>query len=200
MSIPNTRAPYDTDAIVDIAVHTFLEHGYDGTTMDQLARAADIRKASLYYHVSSKEELLRRGVSRALDASYAIFDEPNAQSGGPLDRLRYVMRRTCETLAAHVPEVALMIRVRGNTETECWVLDKRRAINTRVAELVQGAIDVGKLDARLDAAISARLMLGMVTSTVDWYRDGGTCSPVDLADHVMFLIFGTSALRAGRPR
>ncbi|WP_245484907.1 helix-turn-helix domain-containing protein, partial [Ciceribacter ferrooxidans] len=48
-----------------MAVRVFLERGYDGASLDDVARAAGITKASVYYHVSSKEELLERGVGRA---------------------------------------------------------------------------------------------------------------------------------------
>ncbi|RYC19568.1 TetR/AcrR family transcriptional regulator, partial [Ciceribacter ferrooxidans] len=59
------RRPYNSDAILDVAVRVFLERGYDGASLDDVARAAGITKASVYYHVSSKEELLERGVGRA---------------------------------------------------------------------------------------------------------------------------------------
>ena len=62
------RKPYNLDAILDVAVRVFLERGYDGSSLDQVALAAGITKASIYYHVRSKEELLARGVGRALDA------------------------------------------------------------------------------------------------------------------------------------
>jgi AcrR family transcriptional regulator len=189
MPTPRNRVPYDIDAIVDIAVLTFLQHGYDGTSMDRLADAAGIRKASLYHHVNSKEEQLRLGIKRALDASYAVFDEPGATGGDAVDRLRYVIRRQCEVLGEHVAEPALMTRARGNTETERWVLQQRRALNQRVQKYVQDAIDDGFLDARLDSHVATRLMFGTITSTVDWYRTGGRLRPSDLASQVDLLLF-----------
>lgn len=188
MPIPSHRAPYDIDDIVDIAVRAFLERGYDGTSMDQLADAARIRKSSLYYHVSGKEELLRLGVTRAFDAAFGVLTEPGASESRPLDRLRYVLRRTCEVCAELTPEVALLIRVRGNTETEKWALGRRYDFTERIADLIRSAIAVGEFDERLEPNNTARLMLGMITSTVDWYRPGGAWEPHDLAERVLFLL------------
>lgn len=43
--------------IVAIATETFLENGYAGTSMAQLAKACDIQKASFYHHFPSKDAL-----------------------------------------------------------------------------------------------------------------------------------------------
>jgi AcrR family transcriptional regulator len=55
------RHRYDLDDIVDIAVRVFLERGYDGTSMQDLATAAGITKSGFYHHVSGKEDLPERG-------------------------------------------------------------------------------------------------------------------------------------------
>jgi len=46
------RKPYDIDSLTDVALRVFAERGYDGASMDDVARAAGITKASIYHHVS----------------------------------------------------------------------------------------------------------------------------------------------------
>src|SRR5258708_32069674 len=104
--------------MLDVAVGGFRERGYDGSTLDDVARAAGITKASIYYHVRSKEELLARGVGRALDALFAVLDEPPAKTGRSAARLKYIVRRTIEITVDQLAEVALLLRVRGNTPAE----------------------------------------------------------------------------------
>ena len=60
--------------------------------------AADtgITKASIYYHVSGKEELLERGIRLGLDALFSMLDEPGARLGSADARLRHVLVRTVE--------------------------------------------------------------------------------------------------------
>ncbi len=105
------------DAIVDVAVRVFLQRGYDGASLDQVAEAAGITKASIYYHAEGKEALLARGAGRALDALFAVLEEAAATEGREIDRLKYVLKRTIEITVQRLPEVALLLRVRGNTQT-----------------------------------------------------------------------------------
>ena len=122
------RKPYNLDAILDVAVRVFRERGYDGSSLDDVARAAGITKASIYYHVRSKEELLARGVGRALDALFAVLDERPAKTGRAAARLKYIAHRTIEITVDQLPEVALLLRVRGNTAVERRIMERRRDV------------------------------------------------------------------------
>src|SRR5258708_28204007 len=62
------RKPYNLDAILDVAVRVFRERGYDGSSLDDVARAAGITKARTYYHLPRHEELLPPRVGRPPDA------------------------------------------------------------------------------------------------------------------------------------
>ena len=75
------RPGYDLDSLLAVAVEVFNERGYDGTSMEDLARAAGITKSSIYHHVASKEQLLRLAVERALGALFGVTSEPAATSG-----------------------------------------------------------------------------------------------------------------------
>lgn len=46
------------EGIIQAAVDEFLESGYDGTSMEAIARRAGISKGGLYHHFSSKDEIL----------------------------------------------------------------------------------------------------------------------------------------------
>jgi AcrR family transcriptional regulator len=174
------RPPYDLDDIVDIAVRVFLERGYDGTSMEDLARAAGISKSSFYYHVSGKEELLEHGVNRALDALFGVLDEPAALEGRAVGRLRHILRRMTEIVAERLPEVALLVRANGNTETEKRALDRRREFDRAVTRLMRQAIREGDVRASTEPGLATRLMLGMAVSVVSWYRPEGSISAAAL--------------------
>jgi AcrR family transcriptional regulator len=183
------RQPYDLDDIVDIAVRVFLERGYDGTSMQDLATAAGITKSGFYHHVSGKEELLERGVGRALDALFGVLDEPGALDGGAVDRLRHIMRRLVEIVADRLPEVALLVRARGNTEAEKRVLERRREFDRAVTRLVRQAIRDGDVRADADPALITRLILGMAVSVVEWYRPEGSIQAGTLVAAVETIAF-----------
>ena len=185
------RDTYTPETLLSVAVQVFNERGYDGTSMEHLSKAAGISKSSIYHHVAGKEELLRRAVSRALDGLFAILDEEHACVGSAAERLEYVVRRMVEVLIAELPYVTLLLRVRGNTGTERWALERRRDFDHRVAELLKAAAADGDVRGDVEVRLATRLVFGMVNSIVEWYRpDGRGMGEQEVADAVAQLVFG----------
>ncbi|MFD3457238.1 TetR/AcrR family transcriptional regulator [Streptomyces sp. NPDC058691] len=164
------RDTYTPDSLLAVAVQIFNERGYDGTSMEHLSQAAGISKSSIYHHVRGKEELLQRAVGRALDGLFGILEEPEARRGRAVERLEYVTRRTTEVLMAELPYVTLLLRVRGNTKTERWAMERRREFDHRVADLLKSAVSEGDLRADVAPRLATRLLFGMINSLVEWYR------------------------------
>jgi AcrR family transcriptional regulator len=184
------RSPYSLEELLEVVAREFLERGYDATSMEDLSRATGRTKSSIYHHVSGKEELLRLAVARAVDALFAVLDEPGAQQGPAVERLEHVVRGSARILAAELPYVTLLLRVRGNTETERWALSRRRDFDRRLAALVGDAIDDGDLRDDLDPRLVTRLLFGMINSLVDWFRPGGPYGRQEVEDTLVALVFG----------
>jgi len=191
-----SRKAYNFDALLDVAVRVFLERGYDGSSLDQVARAAGITKASIYYHARGKEELLLRGAGRAFDALYAVLQEPESSSGPAVDRLKHVVRRTIEITMTMTPEVALLLRVRGNTRAEKRILERRREFDHLIAELVEAAQKEKSIRDDLDPRLATRLLFGMLNSISEWFRKEGAMGAPELADAVFKLAFAGLERRA----
>ncbi|WP_367043774.1 TetR/AcrR family transcriptional regulator [Streptomyces sp. Je 1-332] len=191
------RDTYTPDTLLSVAVRVFNERGYDGTSMEHLSKAAGISKSSIYHHVSGKEELLRRAVSRALDGLFGILAEDHARVGTAVQRLEHVTRRTVEVLIAELPYVTLLLRVRGNTDTERWAMERRREFDQQVADLLKEAVADGDLRSDVELRLATRLLFGMINSIVEWYRPDarGASSGEQVADAVVQLAF--AGLRSG---
>ncbi|MEU6666975.1 TetR/AcrR family transcriptional regulator [Streptomyces sp. NPDC046727] len=184
------RDTYTPETLLSVAVRVFNDRGYDGTSMEHLSKAAGISKSSIYHHVSGKEELLRRAVSRALDGLFAILGEEHARTGRAADRLEHVVRRMVEVLIAELPYVTLLLRVRGNTETERWALERRRDFDHQVAELLKAAAADGDVRGDVEVRLATRLVFGMINSIVEWYRpDARGADGREVADAVVRLVF-----------
>lgn len=182
------RPAYDVESLTDVAVAVFSTRGYDATRMEHIARAANISKSSLYHHVANKEALLGHALERAVGALTAILDEPETRDGRAGARLEFVIRRAIDAELRYLPEVSLLLRVRGNTEVERWALEERRRFQDRVADLARQAQAAGDLPPDVDAGLFVRLALGMSNSLVDWYRPDGSWSPRQIADAVIELL------------
>ena len=186
---PRGRPGYDQQSVLKIAVDVFNERGFEATSMGVLAGTLGITKSAIYHHVSSKGDLLRLALDRALDGLEGILQESGASEGLAADRLEYVLRRTVDVMVAELPYVTLLLRLRGNTEMERDAMTRRRTFNARVTELVKAAGTEGSVRSDIDPAITSRLLFGAVNSIVDWYRPGGSITAQKLADHIVAMTF-----------
>ena len=55
---------FDNEEILDRVMRTFWEHGYKGTSLEDLARATGLRKGSLYNAFGNKEDLFLLALER----------------------------------------------------------------------------------------------------------------------------------------
>lgn len=179
------RPGYDRQQVVRIAVDLFNEQGYDATSVADLASRLGLTKSALYHHVDSKESILRDALDDALTALDAVLDDAQERPAAAIERLRDVLRGAVGVLVAKLPEVTLLLRVRGNSDIERAALDRRRTFDQRVTALVRAAQDEGALAGDIDAALATRLIFGMVNSLTEWYRPGGPTPPDAIADDVL---------------
>lgn len=183
------RPGYDRETLLRVAVDVFNERGYDGTSMEDLAARLGITKSAIYHHVPGKADLLRLAVNRALDGLFAAVGETDEHASATA-RLERLVRRSVEVLVAELPFVTLLLRVRGNTDVERAALARRREFDAVVADLVRHAVAEGGIRPDVDAAVTARLLFGMVNSMVEWYRPDGGLHADELADAVIAVAFG----------
>ncbi len=184
------RQNHDQESILRVAADVFIEHGYDATSMGVLAENLGITKSAIYHHVPSKEYLLQLALDRALDSLEAILVDPLASTGRAIDRLMFVLRSATGVLTDQLPFVTLLLRLRGNTELERKALERRRAFNQVIAELVDEARSDGDIRQDIDPRTTTRLLFGMIGSVVDWYRPGGPVSAENVANDVVAVAFG----------
>jgi AcrR family transcriptional regulator len=176
------RRPYDIDSLTDVAFRVFAEQGYDATSMDDVAREAGITKASIYHHVAGKEALLARGLDRALAALFGVLGESAAREGSPGSRVTAIVQRVAEITMSMRAEVSVLFRVRGNSETERAAMDRRRAFDSVVTELVREAQSEGTIRSDIEPALLVRLIFGMSNSLVEWYRPSGRTPATQIAE------------------
>jgi AcrR family transcriptional regulator len=183
------RPGHDLSTVLAASVAVFNERGFDGTSMEDLSARLGIGKSSIYHHVESKEELLRRALDEALLGLEEAAEEVRALDGPAVERLEMLLRRSVTVLVDRLPYVTLLLRVRGNSEVERAALSRRRAIDRLVADLVGQAVGDGDLRPDIDPAIIARLLFGTVNSLTEWLKPGTRHEATDLGDIVCAVVF-----------
>jgi AcrR family transcriptional regulator len=95
--------------VLDAALELFTEHGFDGTSLQQIADRLGVTKAAVYYHFRSKDDLLSALVEPAFDELHALLTEAEAL---PRDgaRQKLALQAFVEYLLRHRGAAAWMSR------------------------------------------------------------------------------------------
>jgi AcrR family transcriptional regulator len=194
------RPGLDLATVVERSVAVFNERGFDGTSMEDLARHLGISKSAIYHHVPSKDALLGLALDRALGGLEQAAHGVRSMDGPALARLELLVRESVIVLVENLPYVTLLLRVRGNSEVERQALARRRRLDRLAADLVKDAVGDGDLRPGIDPVVTARLLFGTVNSLTEWLRPTSTHDATGLADTVSAAAFDglrqTAPLRA----
>jgi len=193
-------------AIDNVASALFRDRGYAATSVRDIARALDIRGASLYAHVTSKEDVLWSIVDRAAAAFEAAADAAaeaaaNPASVGEADTTADAAVGELGTIVAPARELAALVRAHVAViasdpqlagvfvrewrhltgERRIAVLARRDAYEARFRAIVEAGVASGDF-APTDPALAASYLLSALNGLAAWYRPGGRLTATAIAD------------------
>src|SRR5919108_1266825 len=86
---PHGRVPraIREEQLLEVAENVFAMQGYQGTSIEEIARAAGVTRPIIYDHFGSKENIYLACVRRARAELERLFDEAAATSDDPRDQL-----------------------------------------------------------------------------------------------------------------
>lgn len=173
------------EEIVRAAAEVFKRRGYQGSTLADVAEAVGTERASLYYYVGSKEELLDEVVTDVVRANLVVAEAIRDGVGSAPAKLRELVTGLMASYADHYPFLYVYLQ-----EDLAHVEDGRRAwaqemrqVNRRweaaVTAIVQQGLDEGSMRTSAPVRETAYGLIGMVSWTSRWFNPGR--SPVDAA-------------------
>jgi TetR/AcrR family transcriptional repressor of mexJK operon len=136
-------------AIIDAASRIFLEKGFDGTSMDHVAKRAGVSKQTVYSHFSSKEALF----GEAIHVAIAKYYPETAIEKVKEHSLEADLRAVCENYARLLmgEDAMAMYRVlvaaapKGPALAEIFYDAGPREMKEKLCEFLQGWVDQGEL-------------------------------------------------------
>jgi AcrR family transcriptional regulator len=187
-------------AIHDGAMRLFAERGFAGTTIDQIAEAADVSRATVFSYFPAKEDIVWGDAPQALAALDALLRD--APEGGTVATVRAWLRQATGWLE---PRLLLQRKLAA----EVPVVGARRVQILREAESVIAAAlerewgPEEHLSARLAAAsVTGALMVAEEAAASRMEADGRALGPDEVEavvdDAIAFAEGGMAALRARR--
>jgi AcrR family transcriptional regulator len=181
-------------AIEDVASDLFRANGYAGTSVRDIARALSLQGASLYAHVTSKEDVLWSIVDRAASRFEAAADAAGERAtaerpGDPVHAMAALVRAHVDVVTADVGDAGVFAhewRSLG-ADRRGAILARRDAYEARFRHLVGEGIAVGAF-AITDPAIASTVILTALNGVATWYDPHGRLTAERIADHLVGLV------------
>ena len=175
------------DKIIQVAARIFAEKGYHGTTLDEIAHELVITKPALYYHIKSKEDLLREIINSILEPLETI------------SKVKYLDLSPREKLQKIITLMVIFGAERQDTTTilfqDISILPKRKrdAIRRRekeiersVQEILREGMEKGDFVVD-DIKITSFGILGAANWIYRWYNPDGNLTPEQISEKIIHL-------------
>lgn len=177
--------------ILNIAGDLFSQRGYHGTTMRELARSLDLRGASLYSHIASKEEVLWEIVHRAA-GEFLAQAEAIPQDIAPEEQLSRLIRGHLTVIANELPNATVFFQEWKFLEQP--LRGKITALRDAYEEHFRRVIEEGTRQGVFhvsDTRLATLFVLSSLNWTYQWFHAEGELTMEQLADQ-----YSTFILRA----
>ena len=169
--------------ILEAAAQVFRQKGFHGASMNDIAEAVNLQKASLYHHVSSKQEILLEILGRALQMLLERISPITSQDIPADKKLRLMIREYMQILAENGDLATVLL-------FEHRALERRqhaRHVPNRdhFESLWRDVLSEGvkaKLFQCEDVPLTARALLGLLNWTITWYHPDGEKTIEQIAD------------------
>jgi AcrR family transcriptional regulator len=155
------------------AQHLFLEHGFDNTTVNQIAEAADIAPATFFNHFQNKAALFEAVTAEVLEYLQSILDEEFSRDATPQNRIiAFADRVAVEILNVRkLAHDTLLGLIHGGTHNG-HVAPHARKIHAPFESMLRDGQEKGEVRDDLDAAFLAEIVIGALNASItNWLSD-----------------------------
>lgn len=184
--------------IREAAAKLFAEKGFENTTTRDIAGAAGINNASLYYYFDSKEQLLYQILEEVIRTGLERITEIE-QSPRPLKEKLALTLRIHTTAAVDFDKMKLLVHDQrslspGHREE---LNQKQSEYVSRLIAILQQLQDRGEM-LDIDLTVCAYAFFGMVSWAYRWYRPDGKVKLEELSE-IFYTIFTQGIYRKRGP-
>lgn len=160
--------------ILNTAARLLRSGGYHQTTLREIAEAVGIRKASLYYHFASKEEIVEAVVNDGVRFVHEAVVDALAAAEGAVPRARLEAAIAAHLTALHgnsdYTSASIKVFTFGENPAPDSVRRVRRAYEDVWRELIAELQESGALPRERAPDVLRYLLLGAMNGSIDWFR------------------------------
>jgi AcrR family transcriptional regulator len=177
------------DFILKKAAAMFLEKGFAATSMRDLAETVGIEAASLYNHISSKNEMLEIICFDVANKFNAFIDELEAGSQKAIDKTETLFRFHIKEMISNLEEVVVCDKEWKHLKEPYLsnFRNQRRSYRKRFTAIIEEGIRNDEIK-KIDASTAVLIILHAVNGIESWHRSSEKISAQELEDNMITII------------
>lgn len=168
--------------LIEAAAKVFQEKGYGAASLGDVANVLGSDRASLYYYVSSKEELFHAVVFHAAEENVRIAEDIRDSDAPTAVKLERLITALMLSYEKHYPYLFVYVQEKMSLfgpeeeDSSVWASDMWD-LNRRYEDVVTGVVESGMKEGVIKAIGRPRVVaygiIGMVAWTHRWFRPEG---------------------------
>jgi AcrR family transcriptional regulator len=177
------------DDILDAAAQVIRQKGFHGASMADIAEAVNLQKASLYHHVSSKQEILLALLDRALEMLFEHIDIIAKQPLPADEKLRQMIQVYLRLLADNSDLSTVLLFEHRSLEPDQHIrhIPNRDRFESLWRDAIEDGVSEGLFSCP-DVALAVRALMGILNWTLTWYHPDGALTIEQVADQYTNLL------------
>ncbi len=185
--------------VLDAAARVFRAKGYEAASIQDIADEVGILKGSLYYYITSKEDVLFEMLQEVHVAALEAVVAAVAIDGDPLVKIRAFVETLSRFHAENAIRMGILLhdfRSLGEERRDAIVRERDQYDRILRTLIVQGT-EQGMIRPGVDPKVTALAVMGTINSIYHWYRSSGSQRPDHVGRVYADLIVGSLVLRPG---
>lgn len=170
-------------AILEAAANLFIQRGYEGTSMHDIAKELGVSRTALYYYYKNKEEILVSLTEGLTIVAKQLAAQVVEQEKEPEDALRELVHQHAKLILLHPVQFRVVDQAEGSLPpAQKKVAESaRRILLQKFTEVIQRGVDRGRFRL-VDAKVTAFAIIGMCNWTAWWFKSKGKKSADEIAE------------------
>jgi AcrR family transcriptional regulator/DNA-binding GntR family transcriptional regulator len=164
------------------AAELFSKYGYESTSTRDLASLLGVEKATLYYHVQGKEDLLYAICKYSIDQLAGDVGAAMERIGDPLAQLQIgIQVHLISLLRDQTQHATSLAEARAlSPERLAEIVSMRKAYQARMRAVIEAGQKAGSIRTDVAPKYLGLALEGLLDRTIVWYRRSGEFSPAQI--------------------
>ena len=187
------------DAVIRAAAREFNRKGYHNTSLDDIAARLEVTKPTVYYYVTSKEQLLFQCFRAGVEQIRAAFRDVRRLEVPARSRLNAVLRHYGAAVASEFGWC--MVRAEDQDLSPAMsrhIKALKSEIDHGIRRLIREGIQDGSIQP-CDPKMTAFALAGALNWIAHWYREDQSLTGGQIADAFVAIFEGGLRPRGGSP-